>query len=49
MEIQTLNELGVVLHELFLSYVAAGFTEDQALRLLGAWMANSQRPPEGSE
>lgn len=33
-----LGETAVVAHELFRSYVAAGFTEDQAIRLLAAYM-----------
>ena len=35
------------LHEMFLSALAAGFTEDQAIRLLGQWLV-LQPPPQGS-
>jgi len=36
----------VMLHEMFLSALAAGFREDQALRLLGYWLA--AQPPAAS-
>lgn len=35
-----------VIHELFLSYVGAGFTEDQALRLIGYTLAAAGRNGE---
>jgi hypothetical protein len=33
------------MHELFRSYVEAGFTENQALYLLGQLISGSVRPP----
>ena len=33
-----LNDLAVLHHEMFLSYMKAGFTAEQALELLKAWI-----------
>ena len=34
MNLRTLTESAIVMHEMFLSLVAGGFTEEQALRLV---------------
>ncbi len=36
-----MNDVAVTQHEMFLSYVKAGFTEKQALTLIVAWIQKS--------
>ncbi len=43
-ELPNLNDMAAFHHEMFVSYVKAGFTEAQALELIKAWIA---RPLEG--
>jgi len=40
-----LHDAAVALHESFLAYVAAGFTEDQALALIAKMMMEQNRTP----
>lgn len=40
----SLRETAVAMHELFMSYLAAGFTEQQALYLIGQMMVRSNTP-----
>lgn len=35
------------MHEMFLSYMGAGFTEDQALKLIALIISNAKVPEEG--
>lgn len=43
-EIPNMNAAAAFHHEMFVSYVKAGFTETQALELIKAWIL---RPTEG--
>lgn len=45
--ITQLAQAAASLHELFTAYVAAGFTENQALYLVGQIIANAGRGPTG--
>ena len=36
--VNTLDEGAIFMHELFLAYLRAGFTEDQALRIITAML-----------
>jgi hypothetical protein len=42
----TLKDTAVMTHEMFITYVEAGFTEHQALYLIGQIIAASLRPPQ---
>lgn len=39
--VNTLDEAAVACHEMFMAYVRAGFNEDQALRLVIAWVTKT--------
>jgi hypothetical protein len=45
--ITQLAEAAMSLHELFIAYVAAGFTENQALYIVGQLVAGAHRGPAG--
>lgn len=45
--ITQLAAAAVSLHELFIAYVGAGFTEPQALYLVGQTIASANRGPTG--
>lgn len=39
----TIAECAIAIHEMFVSYIAAGFTSDQALYLTGVTITDSAR------
>lgn len=45
--VSTIDEAAVIMHELFVSHVRAGFNEEQALRIVIAWMLKSQNETGG--
>jgi hypothetical protein len=44
--ISSIAESAAATHEMFISYVAAGFTEPQALYLIGQMLAAMTRPQQ---
>ena len=44
--LENLNDVAIMHHEMFLSYVKAGFSEVQALELLKVWIP---KPTPGEE
>lgn len=46
-DLSPMRQSAVALHEMFLHYVAAGFLEDQALRLIAYQLKRPQDPPRG--